>query len=145
MFNQLPLEPSKRFAWLNGRGVVLCLALIIFSIQFLFPWNDLSWQRFYRCFGTGILILSVFWVVLSNHKLLDQFNSDSNESEQLRNVRWTRNFVLAFIAGGALVLLAYSLQFLLPKCNDGREVPWFGYNQWSTRPTTFAALQTTAQ
>jgi hypothetical protein len=122
MFDQQPLEPTKRFPTLTARGVVLCLALIIFSVQFLYPWNDLSWQRFYRSFGTGILLLSVLWVVLSNHWLMDQFNSDSDEPEQLRDVRWTRNFVLAFIVGGAVVLLAYSLQFLLPQKGDGREV-----------------------
>ena len=37
-------------------------------------------------------------------------------------MRWARNFVLAFIVQGALALLAYSLQFLLPKSSDGREV-----------------------
>ena len=70
----LPSGENKRFSRFNAPGAVLCLALIIFSIQFLFPWNDHSWQRFYRSFGTGILILSVLWVVLSNPNFLDRFH-----------------------------------------------------------------------
>jgi hypothetical protein len=110
------------FAWLKTGYVFLLTALILFSVQFLFPWNGNSWLRFYRSLSTCILIIAAIWTFIGENRGAKPIANESEEPEQLRNVRWTRDFVFAFIVGGAIVLLIYSLQFLLPKDSGYREV-----------------------
>jgi hypothetical protein len=104
----------------RARYALLLAALIIFSVQFLFPWNGDSWLRFYRSLSTCLLIVAALWTYIGE-KESKLIPDEPDETEQLRNVRWTRDFVLSFIMGGGIVLLVYSLQFLLPKDSGYRE------------------------
>jgi hypothetical protein len=113
---------TSKLSRTNRRWGFLVFALVIFSIQFLLPLDGLSWLGFYRSLATCILAFAVILAVFERNPLSRQWLTDSNETEQLRNVRLTRDFVLAFIIGGAIVLLLYSLQFVLPDKSGSREV-----------------------
>jgi hypothetical protein len=116
---------AARSRWNLGalpwRSLLPCLVILIFSIQFLFPWDVESWHRFWRSVGIATLIVGVPWILFQNERFLTQLWAGPDETAQLRDVRWTRNFVLAFILAGGAILLLYSLQFALPNGNRLRE------------------------
>jgi hypothetical protein len=122
MLEGLSTSLKQHSTCLRTRHAILLIALIIFSVQFLFPWNGDSWLRFYRSLSTCLLIVAAISAFRAEERLFNPVTQEPDETEQLRNVRWTRDFVLSFIIGGGIVLLIYSLQFLLPKESGSREV-----------------------
>src|SRR5580692_2015938 len=96
---------KQHLSWLKTRQPFLLIALIIFLVQFLFPCNGDSWLRFFRPLSTCILIVAAIWTFIGKNQVSKPIPDEPDETEQLRNVRWTRDFVLSFIIGGGVVLL----------------------------------------
>jgi len=54
-------DAAKAIYKLNGatrRIFLMCVALVVFSIQFLLPWDASSWHRFWRSIGAGVFVIS---------------------------------------------------------------------------------------
>ena len=117
-------DAAKAIYKLNGatrRIFLMCVALVVFSIQFLLPWDASSWHRFWRSIGAGVFVIAALSALFRGARFVNPPDTVSGETERFRDLRWTRNFVLAFMAIGALALLVYSMQFLLPEASDLRE------------------------
>jgi hypothetical protein len=87
--------------------ILLLIALVVFSGQFLCPWNAGSFARFARSIGIGTLVLILWWLWAGRTRTLDRL--PSAEKDELRDVRRVKDFVLAFTAGAAAILIVFSL------------------------------------
>ena len=91
----------------SSAPVLLLVALVVFSLQFLFPWNEGSLARFARSIGIGTLVLILWWLWTGRTRTLDRL--PPAEKDELRDVRRVKDFVLAFTAGAAAILIVFSL------------------------------------
>src|SRR5262245_39164414 len=84
-------------SWAANVALPLFAALVLFSIQFLYPWDSRSWERFFRSVGIGTLLIAAI-KLWSTRRVMFAGLQDVTEARQLRDVRWTRDFLLAFAA-----------------------------------------------
>ena len=98
--------------WAAPMGVWLIFVLLIFSVQFLFPWDQRSWQRFFRSIGIGVALMAVaaIWWTRREGTVYTDTARWRGETQQFRDVRRTRDFLLAFTGMTTLFLLVYSSQ-----------------------------------
>ncbi len=95
---------------LIGSTIFLVFSLLLYS--FGLHWHSTG----LNAFGIGGMIIAA--VALAGTLLRGVYKryvevADDGESQQVRDVRWTKNFVLAFVFAGGLLIVCFSLQHVL--------------------------------